>query len=891
MTNFNAQAFMASLTAEMQEKVKACKTPDELQALADANNINLADFSDSAEEDVELSLEDLENVGGGKGVAPIALAAIMLLSSAGGLLSGCSSTKNTNSEISYSSTVNNETKPTEAASETDDMARDDTEEKAEDMSIHTAYNKAGSYSVSFGESDLIFAKDSKEASAEILNLIEDGFTLDQVQKDDIKVQYSVVTYPEAAEGAEEAPEPTYELREATINSFANDGTNIGVAFTDPDAAENKTGSYVLYIEKMGAVAVVSADFADHTLTADTTTVASTADGAEFKITAAEGSFAEGISKENITLEGSFKEMSVESVSASGNALTVKLSGSPVLEEDICTTYTAGIITVNAEGFENGISKHSVCIDVAPPSAFIDQSGLEFSDGKLTVPMQLSGIDAASIGTGDVQFEDGVTVTDVQKDGDDRILVTVEVDGATDLASAVDAIADQQTVVGEAEMFGNVAHASFYPFFDYVEQDGDNLKFTLKLQVSGGTVSDGISADMVTLADGFMDGKVESIKKNSDTEAELIVSVPANGNTAEEYSISGTVALAEGALVDEWGEAAPACKYNRLYTPDEMGRMSIFDAFDIGMNYTAEKLTYVSDDAAKVARFGKDTYTIVKGLIELDGSTVWEGAKDLLTIAGLIRPDNTKSDTELLREDMQNINNLLHEVNGKLDETMKAVYNTRLVLFDSYVDDMATYAGEVQGMYNIVMQDPEKYGITAPADDASAEEYAAFTEAVTDAIEAQEKAGNKRFKGFTNDMEKLKENYINATNQIIRGTGDQSPFYYYDELWTMYYNWETQAYYQRLAYRTNVEYQITNAYNLMAVYYNLAANPTDHNDLSENLTKAIDEIEKHPAGFGPYDVTKGKKVYSYSLCRSMNGIRVGGAPTLLNPQDSMYDLNP
>ena len=59
--------------------IKACKTPEELQALADANCINLADFTDSAEEDVELSLEDLENVGGGKGVAPIALAVIMLL--------------------------------------------------------------------------------------------------------------------------------------------------------------------------------------------------------------------------------------------------------------------------------------------------------------------------------------------------------------------------------------------------------------------------------------------------------------------------------------------------------------------------------------------------------------------------------------------------------------------------------------------------------------------------------------------------------------------------------------------------------------------------------------------------------------------------------------------
>ncbi|MBQ1537403.1 MAG: hypothetical protein IIZ73_03670 [Ruminococcus sp.] len=514
------------------------------------------------------------------------------------------------------------------------MARDDTEEKAENMSIHTAYNKAGSYSVSFGESDMIFAKDSKEASAEILNLIDDSFTLDQVQKDDIKVQYSIVTYPEAVEGAEETPEPTYDRREATIDSFTNDGGNISISFTDADAAENKTGSYVLYIEKMGAVALVSVDFADHTLSCDIESVASNVDSCEFKITAAEGSFARGLTAENITLGGSFKEMSVADVSVNGKEMTVKLSGSPVHEKDICTTYTAGIITVDAKGFENGISKHSVCIDVAPPSAFIDQSGLEFSDGKLTVHMQLSGIEASSLGTDDIKFEDGVTVTDVKADGDDRILVTVKVDGAGDLSSAVDAIAGQQTTVDGAETFANVAHASFYPFFDYVEQDGDNLKFTLKLQVSGGTVSDGISADMVTLADGFMGGKVESIKKNSSTEAELIVSVPANGMTSEDFSLTGTVTLGEGALTDAWGEAAPECIYSRYLNPEEMGRISV----DTVLDYTIKGLGYVDKDAQKVAEYGKGIYEVYKSASSLDFGGTVSAVNGLLVMAGILDPD-------------------------------------------------------------------------------------------------------------------------------------------------------------------------------------------------------------------------------------------------------------
>jgi hypothetical protein len=60
--------------------------------------------------------------------------------------------------------------------------------------------------------------------------------------------------------------------------------------------------------------------------------------------------------------------------------------------------------------------------------------------------------------------------------------------------------------------------------------------------------------------------------------------------------------------------------------------------------------------------------------------------------------------------------------------------------------------------------------------------------------------------------------------VINCKGDSSPFYYYDQIWTMYFNYETQPYYLRKAYRTNVEFQIKNAYNLLAVRYNLSAKP-------------------------------------------------------------------
>ena len=115
MANFNAQAFMDSLSVDMQEKVKACKTSEELQALADANNIDLNAFTEG-EQDAELSLEDLEGVGGGKGIAPLALAAAMAFSAlTAGAMTGCGRVVTSSSTPSaYTQTTEEST--TEAAS-------------------------------------------------------------------------------------------------------------------------------------------------------------------------------------------------------------------------------------------------------------------------------------------------------------------------------------------------------------------------------------------------------------------------------------------------------------------------------------------------------------------------------------------------------------------------------------------------------------------------------------------------------------------------------------------------------------------------------------------------------------------------------------------------------
>jgi hypothetical protein len=87
----------------------------------------------------------------------------------------------------------------------------------------------------------------------------------------------------------------------------------------------------------------------------------------------------------------------------------------------------------------------------------------------------------------------------------------------------------------------------------------------------------------------------------------------------------------------------------------------------------------------------------------------------------------------------------------------------------------------------------------------------------------------------------------ATNPILK----------YDKYWNTYFNFETQGYYVRQAYRSNIEYQLTRAFSLLEIYYNIfdprTANTQDTH--YENYVKAMEALERMPAGQSPEDVDR------------------------------------
>jgi hypothetical protein len=144
--------------------------------------------------------------------------------------------------------------------------------------------------------------------------------------------------------------------------------------------------------------------------------------------------------------------------------------------------------------------------------------------------------------------------------------------------------------------------------------------------------------------------------------------------------------------------------------------------------------------------------------------------------------------------------------------------------------------------------------------------------------------NKDFKNFSKTMDAIESNFKLVAVECAKREGS-SPFHAFDSYWALHFNFDTQGYYLRQAYRTNAECQLRRGYALLASYYDMASYSGGEDDtdpresLTTALTGALRGIEALPAGNSPDDllgaafVTRGfylkRNVYSYTLGRSFN----------------------
>lgn len=119
---------------------------------------------------------------------------------------------------------------------------------------------------------------------------------------------------------------------------------------------------------------------------------------------------------------------------------------------------------------------------------------------------------------------------------------------------------------------------------------------------------------------------------------------------------------------------------------------------------------------------------------------------------------------------------------------------------------------------------------------------------------EDERGNRDFRDFSDLVSSIRQNYEIVTVECAK-QGGASPFYAFDSYWALHFNFDTQGYYLRQAYRTNAEYQLKRAYALLGLYYDIpqAIQEDENEPYTLALKDALNGIDALPAGLSPEDV--------------------------------------
>lgn len=441
-------------------------------------------------------------------------------------------------------------------------------------------------------------------------------TSDTVDLSGVKAEQIEVLYIDPKAEFPATPDEDFEIEfsKAEITSAKKSGKGWEISFTDPDAAEYATAGYEVAFTGLEKSAYVSVEFPEITLEQGLEHV--TPADKQFKVSLSiEGSeFEDGVTAEDIALGVAFENMEAEVISASAKNLTVELKGE--LTQNVAGAYQCGTVSVRPAAVKDGYADVTAEVPVTLETAYFDAATLKFADGKITGDFKVYGVaDPATLTKDNVKLN-GATVEGVEKVDDNTVRLTLSANGVKNVNDFVDLLSYGMLTLDSYQTVLEVSQATFYPIYDYIEQDGDSLKLTLKLYPANGTFADDLRAEQITFSDDFAEAQAESITVE-DGIATLILSLPANGMTEETLDVIGSVELPEGAMVNLWGDkTSVGCISTRSYNAESMGRSWLSDAWN-----------KIKDGASKIGNAIKDGASYVWDKVKDGASTVWDKLKD------------------------------------------------------------------------------------------------------------------------------------------------------------------------------------------------------------------------------------------------------------------------
>lgn len=392
--------------------------------------------------------------------------------------------------------------------------------------------------------------------------------------------------------------------------------------------------------------------------------------------------ATGFSKEMVTLGGVFGTLKI--VSASGNGSTVTI----VTEGTMDTGFSGicGTVALSDKATSCG-QELNASADVAYVGAYVADSSFAFAGGTLKFTIQLAG-NTFKANVGDTIASDGITVK-IETISEDRTSATVSVSVSADGIDSAIAAVDGKTITIPADMLENGSSeriavsafkASVGMTVDYVEVASvGTYKGTGVLFAENGRFAELAASDLVFTGD-FSDAVVTDIAKESDTTYNVTFILKACELNLEDAHLSGSVTVADGKLLNDWGSAS--------------GSLSSDISYDTGLD--KEESTWES--IMKFVADHKDTLdnlSTVTSVIGGVGSAV-SGVYTILQLCGVIESTDDKLDSirdeiRMAQAMMRNISSQITKQTALMESEFSRVHTSNdTSLYLSYTNAYSTF---------------------------------------------------------------------------------------------------------------------------------------------------------------------------------------------------------
>ena len=293
------------------------------------------------------------------------------------------------------------------------------------------------------------------------------------------------------------------------------------------------------------------------------------------------------------------------------------------------------------------------------------------------------------------------------------------------------------------------------------------------------------------------------------------------------------------------------------------------------DYTCKTANQIDPTFGKVTEFGKDVFNVARAYYTGDVGAAISGVSGFLKMFGifgsgdpgvtneqiLLEVQKVYSAVQKVALDVKDVQSLLSVMTSQLDEVTMQSYRNGLQPFDNAMIAVDTDAEILQQMFVTGATILQQQGINAPAENATDAERQEYIGKLVSTMKEQQNS-TPDLNSFDSIMSDLVSNYVLVAGELGK-TKDFSPLSAFDSYWDTYFNWESQGYALKVAYRANSEFQIKRAYALIALYYNIGKDNTavTYQKYGQLLSDALNSIEQSSPGISPQQVAGAHEIVS------------------------------